>query len=105
VRTVTAGTNLTGDVLPGDVLQFQSAVLKQEVEMPGGGRGTVEAVYPMHTAIVALVKGDGAVLEILHQNAGGADKDDAERRKVQRGMVRLADLQKGGSVKIYRPVP
>jgi hypothetical protein len=104
VRTATPGESLTGDVLPGDVLQFRDVVLVQAVEMPGGGRGTVEAFYPQHTAIVALVKADGAVLEVLHQNAGGAGKSDQERRTVQRGTVRLGDLKKG-SVKIYRPVP
>ena len=98
VRTVTAGTNLTGDVLPGDILQFRDAVFKGKV-----GRTTVGATFSHHTAIVAAVKKDGKVLEILNQNTGGAGQSDEERRTVQRGTIRFEHLQKGGWVKIYRP--
>ncbi len=98
VRTVTAGTNLTGPALPGDILQFRDAIFKGRTR-----RGTYEAGYPHHTAIVAAVKNDGKVLEILHQNVGGPD--DKEGRVVQRATLRFDDLQKGGWVKIYRPQP
>jgi hypothetical protein len=100
VRTVTAGTNLTGAVLPGDILQFHDATFKGKV-----GETTVGATFPHHTAIVAAVKNKGKVLEILHQNSGGAGKSDEERRRVQRGTLRFEHLQKGGWVKIYRPGP
>src|SRR6185437_1225992 len=97
VRTVTAGTNLTGEVLPGDILQFRHAVFKGKV-----GRDIVESFYPHHTAIVATVKNDGRDLEILQQNVGGDGKSDEERRLVQRSRLRFGELQKGGWVKIYR---
>jgi hypothetical protein len=99
VRTVTPKKNLAGDVLPGDILQFKDAFLSSKV-----GRATTEFVYPRHTSIVAAVKDDGKVVEVLHQNVGDSDAADADRRKVQRGTLRFADLKKG-TVKIYRPLP
>jgi hypothetical protein len=99
VRTVTADTNLTGDVLPGDLLQFRDTVLAGKA-----GRNTFEATYPLHTAIVESVKGDGKVVVVLHQNVGDFAAPDAERRKVQRTTMRFDELKKG-SVKIYRPLP
>jgi hypothetical protein len=99
VRTVADGTNLTGDVLPGDILQFRGVVFAGRA----GGR-TFESTYPLHTAIVAAVKNDGKVVEVLHQNAGNFAAPAAERRKVQRTTLRFAELKKG-SVKIYRPLP
>lgn len=98
VRTVEPKKNLAGDVLPGDILQFKDAFLSSKV-----GRDTTEFAYPQHTSIVAAVKDDGKVVEVLHQNVGDFDAADAERRKVQRGTLRFADLKKG-TVKIYRPL-
>ncbi len=94
MRTVKAGAKLSGEVLPGDILQFHDVVFK--------GRnkgGTYSSNYPHHTSIVAAVKSDGKVLELLHQNVGGSK----EPKTVQRSTIRFADLQKGGWVKIYRP--
>jgi hypothetical protein len=99
VRTVTADTNLTGDVLPGDILQFREAVFAGKA-----GKNTFEFTYPLHTAIVEAVKDDGKVIEVLHQNAGDFAAPDTERRKVQRTTMRFVELKKG-SVKIYRPLP
>ena len=99
VRTVTPDTNLTGDVLPGDVLQFRGVVFAWRA-----GNDTFEATYPLHTAIVAAVKADGKVVEVLHQNVGDFAVPDAGRRKVQRTTMRFDELKKG-SVKIYRPLP
>jgi hypothetical protein len=99
IRTVTPGKNLTGDVLPGDILQFRDAVLVHKV-----GRMTSEANYPHHTSLVEAVKDDGKTLELLHQNAGAFDASPEVRRKVQRGTLHLTDLKKG-SIKIYRPQP
>jgi hypothetical protein len=82
VRTVTPGENSTGEVLPGDIVQFRDVI-------------TSEATFPHHTAIVETVKGDGADVELLHQNINDV-------RKVQRTTLRFGDLKKG-SVKIYRP--
>jgi hypothetical protein len=99
VRTVTPGANLTGEVLPGDILQFRDAVLAGRV-----GDSTFEASYPHHTSIVEAVKADGKVVELLHQNFGEVRAKDGDRRKVQRTTLSFEDLKKG-SVKIYRPVP
>jgi hypothetical protein len=104
VRTLTAETNLTGETKPGDVLQFHDAVFKWQVRQPGG-KALFEAAYPHHTAIVAEVKKGGAVLEVLHQNTGDPEQTDEERRKVQKRTIRFSELQKGGWVKIYRPLP
>jgi hypothetical protein len=99
VRTVTPNKNVAGDVLPGDILQFKDAFLSGKV-----GRETIEYTYPQHTSIVAAVKEDGKVVELLHQNVGNFDARDEDRRKVQRSTLRFADLKKG-TVKIYRPSP
>ncbi len=99
VRTVTSGTNVTGNVLPGDILQLREVVFAGRK-----GKTTYESSYPLHTAIVAAVKGDGKVVEVLHQNAGAFTAPDAERRKVQRVTMRFDELKKG-SIKIYRPLP
>jgi hypothetical protein len=99
VRTVTPGKNLTGDVLPGDIVQFRGVVL---VGKEGGN--TIEYTYPHHTSIVSAVKNDGQVVEVLHQNVGDSRARDEDRRKVQRATLRLGDLKKG-SLKIYRPQP
>jgi hypothetical protein len=99
VRTVTPGTHLTGDVLPGDILQLRGAVFAGKA-----GGNTYEFTYALHTAIVAAVKDDGKVVKVLHQNAGDFAAPDAERRKVQRTTLRFDELKKG-SVKIYRPLP
>jgi hypothetical protein len=99
VRAVTPKSNMAGEVLPGDVLQFRDAVLVGRV-----GGGTMESTYSHHTAIVAAVKDGGRVVEVLHQNYGDFRSGDEERRKVQRTTLRFSDLKKG-SVKIYRPQP
>lgn len=99
VRTVTPRENVTGAVQPGDLLQFRDAVVTGRV-----GRNTITWTYSHHTAIVAEVKKDGAVVEILHQNTGFARGGDEERRKVQRNSLDFTGLKRGW-VKIYRPLP
>jgi hypothetical protein len=90
---------------PGDVLQFRAAVFKGSRRSPGGRR-LWTYTFPHHTAIVSGVGqgGAGTVLTILHQNAGPS-KDEAKRRIVQEGTITLAELQPGGRVRAYRPVP
>ena len=99
VRAVTPGGKTAGDVLPGDVLQFRDAVLAGRV-----GRSTVESTYRHHTAVVAAVKQDGKVVEVLHQNYAGPGDDDEARLKVRRTTLRLGELKRGW-VKVYRPTP
>jgi len=99
VRTVTPKTNLGGEALPGDIVQFRDVTTTGKV-----GGTTIEASYPLHTAVIAAVKDDGKIVELLHQNYGEVQAKDEDRRKVQRSTLRFEDLQKG-SIKIYRPAP
>ncbi len=99
VRTVTPKTNLGGEALPGDIVQFRDVTTAGKI-----GGTTIEASYSLHTAIVAAVKDDGKVLELLHQNYGEVQAKDEDRRKVQRSTLRFEDLKKG-TIKIYRPAP
>lgn len=99
VRTVKPDANVPGEVLPGDIVQFRNAVLEGKIKGE-----TFESVYPLHTAIIAAVKEDGKVVELLHQNTGDFNARDEDRRKVQRTVLRFDDLKKG-TAKIYRPQP
>ena len=91
------------DANPGDVLQFRDAVFKGRQRYSGGRIVFWNQTYPHHTAIVAAVKLDGKVLTILHQNVGGQGVDEAGKKTVQESTLRMDSLQKGGSVRIYRP--
>ncbi len=59
--------------------------------------------YPHHTAIVARVEQDGKLITVYHQNVDFKGKE-SDRDKVQEGELRMDSLQKGGWVKVYRPV-
>jgi hypothetical protein len=93
------------DAKPGDVLQFRDAVFRTRRRLPGGGIQISRSSYPHHTAIVAEVKGKASakVLVILHQNYEAPGQDKALKQTVQRGTLYLADLQKGGWIRAYRP--
>jgi hypothetical protein len=99
VRTIKPGNNAASEVLPGDIVQLRNALLVGKI-----GSDTVEYTYPKHTAIVAAVKDDGKIVELLHQNIGAVGARDEDRRKVQRTTLRFGDLKKG-TAKIYRPQP
>jgi hypothetical protein len=47
----------------------------------------------------------GKVVTVLHQNVGPKDADDAQKKVVQEGTIRVDSLQDGGWVRIYRPIP
>jgi hypothetical protein len=89
---------------PGDILQFRDAVFKGKQRFSGGRWVSWYYEYHHHTAIVEQVKMDGKVLIVLHQNVGGKDADEAQKRTVQEGTLRMDSLQKGGWVRIYRPL-
>lgn len=99
VRTVTPKSNLSGEALPGDIVQFRDVTTAGKV-----GGTSFEASYSLHTAIIAAVKDEGKVVELLHQNFGEIQAKDEDRRKVQRSTLRFEDLKKG-SIKVYRPEP
>lgn len=91
------------DALPGDILQFRNAVFD--------GRRVVKRrttwwheEYPHHTAIVSGVSEGGNVLTVLHQNVGGKDKSEDEKKTVHEASLRMDSLQPGGWVRVYRPV-
>jgi hypothetical protein len=91
------------DALPGDILQFRDAVFDGRRTT---SRRTVwwHEEYPHHTAVLSAVSERGNVLTILHQNVGGKGKSDAEKKVVQEATLRMDSLQKGGWVRIYRPM-
>jgi hypothetical protein len=89
----------------GDILQFRDAVFKGKQRFSGGRWISWHYEYHHHTAIVDAVKMDGKVLLILHQNVGGKDVTEEKKRTVQEGTLRMDSLQKGGWVRIYRPLP
>jgi hypothetical protein len=77
-------------VIPGDILQFE------EIRFYRKNRdgSWYELSFPHHTAIVAAV--NGKKITLLHQNVNN-DK------RVQSGVIDLADRQRGGTLKAYRP--
>ncbi|MDR3638773.1 MAG: hypothetical protein P4L84_33510 [Isosphaeraceae bacterium] len=91
------------DALPGDILQFRDAVFD-------GRRVTKRRTvwwheeYPHHTAIVSGVSEGGNVLTVLHQNIGGKEKSEADKKVVQETSLRMDSLQNGGWVRVYRPI-
>ncbi len=96
------------DARPGDVLQFRDAVLKGSARSIRGGQLTIRSwtrTFDHHTAVVEEVRDRGRTLVILHQNTGTDAMTEAERRRVQRDTLRLDELQPGGWIKAYRPVP
>ena len=92
------------DALPGDVLQFRDAEFKGKQRLPRGRWVSWHHRYPHHTAIVAGVSQKGKLVTVLHQNVGLDDADDASKKVVQEGTIRTDSLQKGGWVRIYRPI-
>jgi hypothetical protein len=92
------------DALPGDILQFRNAVFRGRKNLPGGRWITWHHEYPHHTAIVSGVSERGKAVAILHQNVTGQGKDAKEALNVQEATIRVDSLQKGGSVRIFRPV-
>jgi hypothetical protein len=89
---------------PGDVLQFEDAVFVRKRLRDDGALITLTFTLAHHTAVVSAVRkrGPKPVLAILHQNAGVAGGDEADRKVVQEWTLNFAEL-KGGTVKAYRP--
>lgn len=93
-----------GDALPGDIIQFRDIVFKGRKNFRNGRWISWTNTYPHHTAVVAGVKNGGKVVTILHQNVGPEDADDSVKKIVQEGTLRMVELQKGGSMRFFRPV-
>jgi hypothetical protein len=90
-------------VLPGDVLQFRSAVFEGKRALGSGQTLSWRYEYPHHTAIVAEVRDKGRSVILLHQNVGPPGASEEKKQVVQQDTIR-ADSLKSGSVWIYRPV-
>jgi hypothetical protein len=92
------------DALPGDILQFRSAVFHGKTWVTKRRWVSWHQEYPHHTAVVAEVRRGGREVTVLHQNVGLPGADDAAKKVVQRATIRTDSLQEGGRVWIYRPV-
>jgi glyoxylase-like metal-dependent hydrolase (beta-lactamase superfamily II) len=92
------------EALPGDILQFRNAVFQGKRWISKRRWVSWHHEYPHHTAIVQEVREGGRFVEILHQNVGSPDADEATKQIVQKASIRPESLQQGGAVAIYRPV-
>jgi hypothetical protein len=90
--------------LPGDILQFHNAVFQGKKALPRRRWTSWHHEYPHHTAIVSQVSEGGKVVTVLHQNVTGQGKDAGDAKNVRETMLPVDSLQKGGWVRIYRPV-
>jgi hypothetical protein len=89
------------EALPGDILQFHDAVFQGKKATSKRRWTSWHHKYPHHTAIVSRVSEGGNVVAVLHQNVTISGKGD---RNVLEGSLRIDSLQKGGWVRIYRPL-
>ena len=93
------------EALPGDILQFRNAVFRGRRSLSHQRWMTWREEYLHHTAIVSRVSETGKLVEILHQNVIMQGQEGKDAKNVRQGTLRLDSLQKGGYVRIYRPVP
>jgi hypothetical protein len=93
------------EALPGDILQFENAVLQGKKFVTRQRWVSWHHEYPHHTAIVARVSDGGKVVVVLHQNVAMKGKDEKETLNVQETTLPMESLQSGGSIHIFRPVP
>jgi hypothetical protein len=95
------------DARPGDVLQFRDAVFKGQKTYRNGSKRFWEYHYPHHTAIVSDIKKTkrGLIVTVVHQNVSNGVVDPDQPRPVRRDALNLSELQQGGQVIAYRPVP
>ena len=98
--------NSLKDTQPGDVLQFEKVTLRgrRRKFKDDGSAILVETKtsFPHHSAIITAVGPKGKTLTILHQNGPGPDGKSL--KIVQETTLVLSELQKGGSLRAYRPV-
>jgi hypothetical protein len=98
------------EALPGDVLQFHNAVFQGKRATSRRAWTSWHEEYLHHTAILSGVSEGGKIVSILHQNVvllyPGTDpkKEEDGSKNVREGTLRMNSLQKGGWVRIYRPV-
>lgn len=94
------------DAKPGDVLQFEKVTFRgRRRKINDDGSAVLfltKTSLPHHSAIVTAVGPKGKTITILHQNGPGPDGHSL--KIVQETTLVLSELQKGGSLKAYRPV-
>ena len=94
------------DAQPGDVLQFEKVVFRGRRRKFNDDVSAIlfetKTSLPHHSAIVTAVGPRGRTLTMLHQNGPGPDGKSL--KIVQETTLVMSELQKGGSLKAYRPV-
>jgi hypothetical protein len=94
------------DARPGDVLQFEKVKFSGQRRKLGDDGFPVliftRTSLPHHSAIVTAVGPKGKTITMLHQNGPGPDGKSL--KIVQETTLILSEMQKGGSLKAYRPV-
>ena len=94
------------DVKPGDVLQFEKVKFqgrRRKLNEDGSAILFVTTTsLPHHSAIVTAVGPKGKTITMLHQNGGGPD--GRPLKIVQETTLVVSEMQKGGSLKAYRPI-
>jgi hypothetical protein len=93
-----------GEAMPGDILQFHNAVFDGKKALSKQRWTSWHHEYPHHTAIVSRVTEKGNVVAVLHQNVTLSGKKRNDTGNVLEGTLRIDSLQKGGWIRIYRPV-
>jgi hypothetical protein len=92
------------EALPGDILQFHNTVFQGKKYLSRYRWMSWHQEYPHHTAILAQVGEKGKLVVVLHQNVTMQGKQEKETKNVQETSLPMGSLQKGGWIRIYRPV-
>jgi len=92
------------EVLPGDILQFRDAEFAGSRSLRGR-KETWHETYPHHTAVVVATAEKGRLITICHQNIALQGDDPSKVGNVRESTLRMNSLQKGGSIRAFRPVP
>ncbi len=94
------------DARAGDILQFEKVTFRGRRRIVGrNGAPAIlisQQTFPHHSAIITKVGPKGRTLTIHHQNAAGPDGNPVQI--VQETTLLMSEMQKGGSLKAYRPV-
>jgi len=94
------------DARAGDILRFEKVTFRGRRRIIGNnGLPAIlisQQTFPHHSAIITKVGPKGRSLTIHHQNAAGPDGNPVEI--VQETTLLMSEMQKGGSLKAYRPV-
>ena len=94
------------DVRPGDIAQFENVTFRGKRRIIGNNGAPAliltKLSFPHHSAIVTKVGPKAKTITLHHQNAAGPDGQPV--KIVTEQTLTMSELQKGGSLKFYRPV-